>query len=177
MDPAPGRLLVASPALTDANFVRSVIYLIEHSAQGTLGVIINRPIDMPLADIWSEVPEGLAQARTAAQGGPVEPDKGLLLHACADLDGAGTMGKGICVGGSIEALAERFRSGPDQQGPRLFLGHSGWSPGQLDNEIDEGGWIVRSGRPGQLFDPRPSPNLWQQLAEGRSVGLHDPSPN
>ncbi|MBA3708603.1 MAG: YqgE/AlgH family protein [Planctomycetes bacterium] len=184
MDPAAGALLVASPQLTDPNFHRCVIYLVDHGAKGTLGFIINRPLDVDLRDIWSEVPAGLAGTRAAAEGGPVERDKGLLLHGNPDLPGAQVMGTAsdalsqlIVVGGEVDALAVRFEAGCDATGPRLFLGHSGWLPGQLDQEIREGAWIIRPGRRELLLDICPVDDLWQMMIDGRVGGLPSPSLN
>ncbi|MBA2479647.1 MAG: YqgE/AlgH family protein [Planctomycetes bacterium] len=177
MDPAPGILLVASPQLTDANFLHAVIYLVDHGEKGSLGFIVNRPLDVHLREIWTEVPAGLASMRAAAEGGPVERNKGLLLHGILDLPGAQPMGAGIAVGGDVDALGQRFQNGCDDSGPRLFLGHSGWMPGQLEDELREGAWIVRPGRREWLLDCAPVENLWQMMIDGRVGGLPRPSVN
>ena len=72
MRPRSGVFLVASPELTDANFARSVIYLLDHNDTGSLGFILNRPLDLPLGELWSDAPGGLIDARIAAEGGPVD---------------------------------------------------------------------------------------------------------
>jgi putative transcriptional regulator len=177
MTPRSGILLVASPQLTDPNFQRTVVYLLDHGDGGSLGFVINRPLDVPLSELWSEVPAALADAHVAAEGGPVDRHKGLLLHCCLDLAGAQVMGDGVAVGGELDALAERYATGSDESGPRLFLGHSGWGPGQLQHEIDEGAWILRPGRLGLLVDAQPSDLLWKQLVEGHLGGMPDPSVN
>jgi putative transcriptional regulator len=177
MRPRPGVLLVASPQLSDANFLRSVVFLLDHSDSGSLGFILNRPLDVPLGDLWSEAPGGLIDARIAAEGGPVDKHKGLLLHGDLTLPGAQPMGDGIAVGGDLAALQERWATGSDHCGPRLFLGHSGWTAGQLDREIEDGAWLVRPGRTDLLFDAQPSDLLWEHLIEGRSGGMPDPSRN
>jgi putative transcriptional regulator len=170
-------LLVASPELTDPNFVRTVVFLLDHGDKGTLGFVINRPLSQPLSEIWSEVPEGLAEAKAASEGGPVDRTKGLLLHGCTDLPGAQTMANGIAVGGDLDALAERYRDGCDASGPRLFLGHSGWLAGQLENELREGAWLLRHGHRDLLLDILPPANLWKMAMENRLGGLPDPSVN
>lgn len=170
-------VLVASLRLTDPNFARSVVYLLDHGDHGSLGFIVNRPLDLPLRELWNEVPTCLADAPLAAEGGPVEPDKGLLLHHCLDLVGAQHLAEGVVVGGDPAALAKRYARGGDATGPRLFLGHSGWAPGQLLAELEEGAWILRPGRLDLLLEPRPPTTLWQQLSEGGHVGLPDPSMN
>ncbi len=177
MTPAAGTVLVATPALGDPNFMRSVVYLVEHSGDGALGFIVNRPLNTILGELWSEVPEGLAHARTAADGGPVERQKGLLLHACPDLPGCQPMSPGVAIGGDLEALAERFANGPDRGGPRLFLGHSGWGAGQLEREIRAGSWLVRPGQHAWLVDPASITDLWHRLSTDRPGGMPQPSLN
>lgn len=177
MRPRSGVLLVATPQLTDPNFVRTVIYLLDHGDGGSLGFIVNRPLELPLSELWTEAPVGLAESHLAAEGGPVDKHKGLLLHCDTTLAGAQPMGEGVAIGGDLTALAERWATGGDLSGPRLFLGHSGWTAGQLQNEIDEGAWVVRPGRLDLLLGPQPSELLWQQLLEGRASGMPDPSLN
>jgi putative transcriptional regulator len=177
MNPRSGALLVASPQLHDVNFRRSVVYLLDHSKSGSLGFVVNRPLEVPLSELWNEVPAALADARIAADGGPVDRHRGLLLHSCLDLAGAQLMGEGVAVGGELDALAERYAAGSDSSGPRLFLGHSGWGPGQLEHEIEEGSWILRPGRVSLLIEAQPSDLLWKQLIEGYLGSMPDPSLN
>jgi putative transcriptional regulator len=177
MIPAAGILLLASPQLTDPNFLHSVVYLLDHGNNGTFGFIINRPLELPLREVWSEVPAALAQTCLAADGGPVDRHRGLLLHRCESLKGAQVMSAGICIGGELGALATQYAHGSDGSGPRLFLGHSAWAPGQLQNELEEGAWLMRPGTADLLLNPQPRPMLWQQLFEGRHGGPPDPSHN
>lgn len=177
MRPRAGVLLVASPHLSDPNFVRSVVYLIDHGENGSLGFIVNRPLELPLSELWGDAPGGLSEARIAAEGGPVDKNKGLLLHGDLALSGAQPMGDGIAVGGNLDAIQQRWATGGDHYGPRLFLGHSGWSDGQLEREIEEGAWLVRPGRLDLVFGAQPSDLLWQHLVEGRTGGMPDPSRN
>ena len=175
MKPAAGTILVASPSLSDANFMRSVVYLLEHNDAGSMGLIINRPLDMPLSSIWEDVPSGLAGACVAAEGGPVERERGLLLHGRPNLPGCQTLGSGVAIGGELAALGQSFAGGADGNGPRLFLGHSGWGPGQLNDEVVEGAWLVRPGRLDHLL-VAPSGDLWRRLLDGGQV-LPEPSVN
>ncbi len=177
MKPRPGIVLVASPKLTDSNFQRTVVYLLEHGEGGSLGFVINRPLYVPLSELWGDVPACLADAKVAAEGGPVDRHKGLLLHRALDLSGAQAMGEGVAVGGDLGELAERWSAGSDDTGPRLFLGHSGWTSGQLAAEIEEGAWILRPGRIDLLLNPKPADMLWHQLLEGAMGGMPDPSRN
>jgi putative transcriptional regulator len=177
MRPRPGVLLVASPQLDDPNFSRSVVFLVDHNKTGSLGFIINRALDMPLKDLWANVPHGLSDLCIAAEGGPVDRHKGLLLHGDTSIIGAQIMAEGVAVGGDLLALTDRWQSGADDMGPRLFLGHSGWQPGQLDAEIEQGSWIVRPGRLHLLFGTQPADSLWRQLIEGGGSGMPEPSLN
>jgi putative transcriptional regulator len=170
MRPAAGTVLVASPQLTDPNFVRTVVFLVEHSAGGTLGFIVNRPLPTPLGEIWSDAPAGLVAALVAAEGGPVEPSEGLLLHGCPTLSGAQEMSPGCAIGGDLDAIAQRYQGGADSSGPRLFLGHSGWTGGQLEREIAEGAWLVRPASIELLLDNQPPAQLWRRLSEGPRGG-------
>lgn len=176
MDPGPGCFLVASPALADPSFLRSVVVLLEHDPGGSLGLIINRPLPMPLRELWAEVPESLAAGLLAAEGGPVERGKGILLHGDPGLAGAQAIGQGLAIGGDLAALARRWPAGGDAHGPRLFLGHSGWGAGQLDLELREGAWLVRAGDPGLVLASPGDPDLWRRLTGGRT-GIPLPSVN
>jgi putative transcriptional regulator len=177
MRPAAGTLLVATPRLLDPNFVRTVVYLVDHDDAGSLGLIVNRPLDIPLDAIWDEAPATLADHRIAAQGGPVEPNKGILLHGDLAVPGCLTMCPGVAAGGQVAAITARWADGPDRFGPRLFLGTSGWGPGQLDNEVEQGSWIVRAGTSDLLLDLNPPDSLWQQLVDGGALDTPEPSEN
>lgn len=175
MLPAAGTVLVASRQLGDPSFMRTVVYLVEHDHDGTLGFIVNRPLDLVLGDLWQDCPTGLTGIRIAAEGGPVDRHKGLLLHGCPDITGAQIMGAGVAVGGDLDELVKRFAAGPGLHGPRLFLGHSGWTGGQLAAEIAQGAWVVRSASADMLLTAQPPATLWQQLLDGGT--LPEPSLN
>lgn len=166
MKPAAGMVLVASPLLTDPHFAQTVVFLIEHGERGSMGLIVNRPLAERLGDLWAEVPPALAHAAIAADGGPVGRTGGLILHGCTDLPGAQELVPGLAAGGAIEAIAARFPTGPGRLGPRLFLGHSGWSAGQLAGEISHGSWLLRHGRLDWVLGPDHGDGLWKTLVSG-----------
>ncbi len=176
MRPVSGCILVAARELRDPHFVRTVVFLLEHSETGTLGFIVNRPLPTPLGEIWTDAPGGLAKALAAAEGGPVQRTEGLLLHGCPNLTGAQEMQLGCAVGGDLDALAERYQNGCDHTGPRLFLGHSTWTAGQLEQEIAQGAWMVRQGTLGMLLDIAPPELMWRRLLE-KHTGSQEPSVN
>ena len=176
MQTASGVFLVASPELLDPNFVRSVVYVIEHGAAGTFGVIVNRSLSLPLGDVWEAAPAQLADVRIAADGGPVNRNHGLLMHGQPDIAGAQVLGHGLALGGVIGQLVVRWAAGPDQQGPRLFLGHSGWGPGQLAAEVAQGAWSVHPGHIGPVLSGKAAEGLWERLM-GDHAGLPEASLN
>ena len=179
--PAGGRLLVATPLLGDPHFSRTVVYLLEHDGGGTVGVVLNRPSHTPVGHVlpdWQDVVSGPA---VVFGGGPVQPDGALCLGQLATdgpgvrrvVDGVGTvdLDGDVTV---ITGLTSRLR---------VFAGHAGWSPGQLEDEIAEGAWWVVPGSPADLFsdDPRP---LWSRVLRRQPPPLNlvssypeDPSAN
>ena len=158
--PLGGRLLVATPLLTDPHFTRSVIYLLEHDGGGTVGVILNRPSHTPVGQVLPSWQDAVSGPGVVFNGGPVQPDGALCLGqlqdegpgvrpvvddvATVDLDGDVTV---------ITGLTRRLR---------VFAGHSGWAPDQLDSEIAQGAWWVVPGSPKDLFSEEPRP-MWQRV--------------
>lgn len=142
MDTLCGRLLVATPLIADEPFRRSVVFVLDHDEDGALGVIINRPLPSGVDDVlpdWATVVTGPA---CLFDGGPVAMDSALAVGV---LRGDGEpLGWRRMVGriGLIDldvpppAVAEAL------EGLRVFAGYAGWSPGQLEAEIDEGAWVV-----------------------------------
>jgi putative transcriptional regulator len=148
--------LIAMPAMADPYFSKSVTYICEHNEQGALGIVINRPIELSLqalleqVDIPLQVP-ALAE-RSIHFGGPVQTDRGFVLHRPA-----GEWASTLTVGGEIglttskdilEALAQG--KGPEQF--FITLGYAGWAPGQLEHEIAQNAWLNVPADLGILFD-------------------------
>ena len=157
-----GHFLVASPHLSDTNFFRSVVLMIQHDEEGAFGVVMNRPTNNTLAD----VPELAAQAAGNLDipihlGGPV---RGPLTAVHSDIELAELeIVPGVYFCASQEAI-ERIvsRSPPDATPFRLFHGYSGWAPGQLDGELEAGGWLTEPATPEDVFsDPD---DLWNRVA-------------
>lgn len=151
-----GQLLVASPRMEDPRFTRTVIYMVRHTGQGALGVIVNRPMaEVPLARVLRDL--GLAPGEVQGDvrvhyGGPVERARGLVLHT-RDYAGAGTVS--VKDGFSLTTEPSILRDIAGGAGPRraLFaLGYAGWGPGQLDAEIDAGAWVTAPADEALLFD-------------------------
>ena len=181
MDSTRGELLVASPALVDPNFARSVVLIGEHSAEGALGVILNRPAGVEVADA-APVLAGLAEPGTEVfSGGPVGRDRLIVVADFLDLEAAGTTVLGN-VGLPRSGLdLERLPAAISRA--RVFAGYAGWGPGQLEGEIESGDWVRVAGVPDDVFSESPE-LLWTEVLEragGRTALLArmppDPSLN
>jgi putative transcriptional regulator len=141
-----GKLLIASPYLTDSNFFRSVIYMVRHDAEGAFGVVINRPTDQTVGEVFSEL-LGRKPKRDDAifVGGPVNGPL-IALHGLAGLgDPADDQGgNGGAAHVWITADEDHLRSLVDRTDvqARFIARYSGWGPSQLDQEIEAGGWLI-----------------------------------
>jgi len=159
-DPAPGRLLVATPLLGDPHFTRTVVYLLEHDGGGTVGVVLNRPSHTPVGQVLPDWHDAVSGPAVVFGGGPVQPDGALCLGELPDgtsgirqvVDGVST----VDLDGDVELIA------PTARHLRVFAGHAGWSPGQLDGELAEGAWWVFDGSSADLFSESPRA-MWAQV--------------
>jgi putative transcriptional regulator len=136
-----GRILISEPLLADTYFKRSVVLLTEYSEKGAVGFVLNKNIEVPLTEILDDFPnfEG-----TVGIGGPVEKDTIHFLHTLGEIvPNSVHVIDDIYWGGDFDSLKELINTGivnPSQV--RFFLGYSGWSPGQLEDEINENAWLV-----------------------------------
>jgi len=164
-DPLAGRLLVAAPALNDPNFARSVVLLLDHDEDGSLGVVINRPTEIPVSEVlggWSELTTGPG---VVFQGGPVGLDSALGL---AELGAAFKEGDEEPLGwrqvygsiGLIDLDAPPQVLAAEVQSLRIFAGYAGWGAGQLGAELEQGAWYVVESEAGDPFSDRPE-GLWR----------------
>lgn len=180
MDSLRGQLLIAGPALLDPNFRRTVVLVCAHSEEGALGLVLNRPSPLAVGDAIPELTEALGDSGRLWTGGPVQPSSIVLLADFLDPGDAllvsGTVGL-VTDGSALDELADRTRR------LRAFLGHSGWGPGQLDDEVEREDWIVAPGAAGDPFSDDAA-GMWSgalQALGGRYVLLarmpDDPSLN
>ncbi|HSK26881.1 MAG TPA: YqgE/AlgH family protein [Jiangellales bacterium] len=151
MSSLAGRLLVATPALTEPNFARSVVLLLEHGDEGALGVIVNRPTEIPVSEVLPEWQPVVSRPGVLFQGGPVSLDGALGLVAPA---GAGLPPGARAVPGGL-ALVDLDTPTeevlPQISGARIFAGYAGWGAEQLEGEIEEGAWYVVDALPVDAF--------------------------
>lgn len=151
-----GQFLIAMPALADPNFNRTVSYVCEHSDQGALGIVINRPSDLVLGEILDQL--SLTPADTAVSeetvyaGGPVQQDRGFVLHDGGDhWDSSMSVSKGVTVTTSRDILAAiAAGTGPDNM--LIALGYAGWGAGQLERELAANAWLSVDAESSILFD-------------------------
>jgi len=164
MEPGPGVLLVAEPAMLDPNFKRAVILLCEHSEEGSFGLIVNRPTNLHLPEVLTE-PVGIDNQLYL--GGPVQPDTLHFLHGyAAEIPESQPIVDGVAWGGPFEEIAEGVRDGVLDAGRfRFFAGYAGWGAGQLAVEISEQSWITMPARAELIFD-WPADELWRRLLIG-----------
>ncbi|GAA0315478.1 YqgE/AlgH family protein [Actinoallomurus spadix] len=160
-----GRLLVATPQLADPNFRRSVVLIVEHEPEGgTLGVVLNRPTQVPVDQIlppWSELVTGPS---VVFQGGPVALDSALALAQVPGTDeplGWRALNGSPAVArvGLVDLDVPPEILAPEVARLRVFAGYAGWGTGQLQSEIDEGAWYVLSAESGDVFAEDPD-GLW-----------------
>jgi len=149
MESTTQRLLIAPPAMGDANFDGTVIFVVDHDESGAVGVVVNRPTETPVEAHLPELANHVSPPDVFFRGGPVAPDHVL---------GLGRTGDRISLV-DIEAIG----AGDDaSDGLRLFAGYSGWSPGQLDSEVIGGSWLVVDAFDGDVFGAKPS-ELWRAV--------------
>ncbi|MEO8106658.1 MAG: YqgE/AlgH family protein [Actinomycetes bacterium] len=161
-----GRLLVASPALGDPHFARTVVLLVDHDESGALGVVLNRPSTTDVSEILPDWHLYATPPQVVFQGGPVARDSALAL--AARVDGKGEEGEPLgfrhVYGGiglvDLDTPAELVAG--EVTSMRVFAGYSGWGSGQLEAEIDEGSWFVVPVDPVDLSDEDPE-RLWERV--------------
>ena len=170
-DVRPGSLLVAMPALTDPTFAGTVVYVLDHSASGTLGVVLGRPSQVEIRDVLPGWCELAVAPEVFHVGGPCETDTALCLAVAPAAVGAedGPLRR---VAGDVYLIdldSDPAELQEELDGLRVFAGYAGWSPGQLAVEIAEGAWACVAGRPGDVLSPASGPDLWREVM-GRQTG-------
>jgi putative transcriptional regulator len=156
-----GRLLIATPPLVDPNFDRSVVLLLEHGEDGALGIILNRPSDTALATVLPEWHEHATAPGVVFSGGPVAPEAVIAL-ARGGSDGTDGWVSVLGEVGTVDIGRDPAEIGPQLDALRVFVGYSGWSPGQLEFELEQEAWFVAPTESGDPFSPHPD-QLWRDV--------------
>jgi putative transcriptional regulator len=162
--PTKGRLLVATPPLEDPNFDRTVIYVLEHHDEGALGLVLNRPSPEQLGEPLDGWVDLQTDPSLVFAGGPVETDALIALARTSQpLDEAGDhlapLNGDIA---SADLAADPALVLSSISALRVFRGYSGWGPGQLEDEIEAGAWLVLDPDPSDLFTSDPG-DLWRNV--------------
>lgn len=140
LKPDKGRLLISEPFLPDPNFERTVVLLCEHNEEGSFGFVLNKPAIVKVSEVMDELKSFEHQIFI---GGPVQQDTLHFIHRNPEIESGTEVRTNMFWGGNFETvlfLAETKQLNP--QNIRFFLGYSGWSAGQLDEELEQDSWIV-----------------------------------
>jgi putative transcriptional regulator len=148
--------LIAMPGMVDPNFAHTLTYVCEHSAEGALGIVVNKPIDMTLSALFEQIDVALAAAERGESpvhyGGPVQVDRGFVLHRpLGNWQSTLAVSDDIGLTTSKDVLEAVGRG----EGPRdvfVSLGYAGWSAGQLEQEIAQNAWLTVAADPEVLFE-------------------------
>jgi putative transcriptional regulator len=154
-DSLAGSLLLAHPVLRDPNFRRTAILMSTHGPDGAMGVVLNRPMGKRLGELKGDYALGPLAPTPIFTGGPVQPDQ-LILAAWQTHEDSFQLHFGIDPERAIEMLKD------EETRLRAYLGYSGWSKGQLEEELKGGAWIVAS-PPADLFERPMQEGLWRTL--------------
>jgi|HubBroStandDraft_1064217.scaffolds.fasta_scaffold00504_4 putative transcriptional regulator len=162
-DLAVGKLLVASPDLSDPNFAKTVVLLVQYDEDGVVGLILNRRSKVPISRVLGEVAGAKGRTDPVYAGGPVGRTDVLALVRSrrAPGDAKRVLGDVFLVS-TQEGLEKTFASATDADAVHVYLGYSGWTAPQLANELDLGAWHVFQGSAKAVFDSDPE-SLWPRL--------------
>ncbi|MGQ0839500.1 YqgE/AlgH family protein [Actinokineospora sp.] len=169
----PGTLLVAAPSLLDTNFRRTVVYVIDHRGEGTLGVVLNRPSDIPVEEVLPIWGRHVTQPGAVFVGGPVEQKTALCLAAMRTGERVDGVTGLIAVRGPVALVdldADPDILVPKFRGMRVFAGYAGWDVGQLAGEIERGDWIVVPALPDDVLAPAEE-DLWGRVLRRQGMPL------
>ena len=165
MESLEGQLLLASPQLLDPNFVRTVILLVEHNDMGALGLVINRPTGKTVQELWKQVGEAACASQEPVYlGGPVQGPL-MAIHTSGSLAEM-QIAEGVFFAAKKQNLDELVRC---DDRFKIFVGNSGWGPGQLEGEIAEGAWKAVPAKLEDVFDV--SDDLWLRLMHRAMAGV------
>jgi len=156
------QFLIAMPGMGDGTFAGTVVYLCEHTDKGALGLVINKPIDITLKNLFEKVDLSLDREDIAELpvyfGGPVQTERGFVLHEAQEGDDEeGGYNSSLKIRGGLEMttskdVLEAISSGAGPKKMLVTLGYSGWAAGQLEDELGRNGWINVEAEPGIIFD-------------------------
>jgi putative transcriptional regulator len=163
-----GKLLIASPALVDPNFARTVVLVTEHNDEGAMGIVLNRPSETAVGEVVPQLSGVAGEGAPVFVGGPVQPTALVVLAEFTDLDAAAWIVTADVGFASAEVEVEELGSAVRRG--RVYAGYSGWGAGQLEAELQTDSWIVEPPLPAELF-PDDAETLWSDVL-GRKGGQY-----
>lgn len=150
--PQKGRILISEPFLMDNYFKRSIVLLTEHTDEGTVGFVLNKPVSMKVNEIMTDLP---AIDTIVSLGGPVQTNTLHYIHTLGDIiPNSMKIMENIFWGGEFDVIKRLLESGSlNNENIRFFLGYSGWQSSQLDDEIADNAWVVAEISPEEIMTP------------------------
>ncbi|AWL12869.1 UPF0301 protein [Saliniradius amylolyticus] len=180
MQSLENHFLIAMPSMEDSYFARSVTYICEHNEEGAMGIVLNKPVGLKLKEMLKQVDEGIVVNDDKAEqivvaGGPVAPERGFILHSPQQ-------GWGSSLSLTPEIMVTTSKDILDvlgnEQGPAksvVALGYAGWSPGQLEQELQDNSWLTIEADPELLFDV-PVHQKWETAVKKLGVDIWQLAP-
>ena len=168
------QFLIAMPSLKDPNFEKTVTYICAHNEEGAMGIVINKPLGIELGEIFSQMDIkcdlSRAKEKTVFQGGPVQIDRGFILHhSGCKWDSSISVSNSICVTTSKDIL-ESIASGEGPDESLIALGYAGWGSGQLEQELMNNAWLNGPADIDIIFNT-PHEQCWYAAAEHMGVDI------
>jgi putative transcriptional regulator len=174
------QFLIAMPGMVDPTFAGSVIFLCEHTEKGALGLVINKPVDIKLKNLFEKVELELHRDDIADTpvyfGGPVQTERGFVLHERVGADASPYNSTLSIAGGQLEMTTSKdvLEAVAEGAGPKrllVTLGYSGWGAGQLEDEISRNGWLTVDADPRVIFDT-PTEQRYQKAVSLLGIDPH-----
>ena len=158
--PKQGRVLISEPFLNDIYFKRSIVFITEHNEQGTVGFVLNKPVNIPVNEVLEDFPEIESEL---SLGGPVGTNTVHYIHTLGELvPNSVRVYKNIYWGGDFETVKNLVQSGQVAKNQiRFFVGYAGWKPKQLENEISENSWLIAELDPSIIME-KVHDDIWKQ---------------
>lgn len=158
--PAQGKILISEPFLCDYIFGRSVILLVDHTKEGTMGLVLNKPLPLFLNDILQDF--NYQENIPIYKGGPLSTDTLFYLHTLEGITDSLPISNGLYLNGDFNAIKEYILQGNPIKGKiRFFLGYSGWEYEQLHRELEENTWLVSTESKDTIMDENAGTELWK----------------
>jgi putative transcriptional regulator len=159
--PQKGRILVAEPFLNDIYFKRSIVYLTEHNNEGSIGFVLNKPVNLQISEVINDFPEFECDISI---GGPVSTNTVHYIHTLGEIiPNSVNVGEGIYWGGDFDTLKQLIKEKAlIKKQVRFFLGYSGWVPKQLDDELAQNSWLVSAMDATTIMNGNMN-EIWQQV--------------